>query len=233
VLVTGSSTPEEPGRTSSKDFLVRSPALEGAARKTANLPSQIRVGEYRSVKVGAVCAPGPRTQASVRIQALSASKDVPEHNVQVCASLRAAGLSACLDCVPASLPRTDEDCMVGRCGGRIGLVWSVDVSADRSVEDVESVKLVYGTADLGKSFLKGVRGVAVVREDGVEDALEERGASVRCADDTDGRDGHWLGGVEPDLRLLDSILWMFYSTYNALSQPGDVQRGHTGSERVH
>ena len=206
MLVAGSSTPQESGRTSSEDFLVRSPGLERAARNTANLPSQIRVGKNRGVEVGAVGAPGPRSQASVRVQALGAYEDVPEHDVQVCASLRAASLSARLDGVPAPLSCADEDCMVGGCGGRVGLVRGVDVGADGPVEDVESVELVHGAADLGKSFLKGVGGVAVVREDGVEDALEEGGASVRCADQTDGRNGHWLGGVDTDLRVLEEIL---------------------------
>jgi hypothetical protein len=79
------------------------------------------------------------------------------------------------------------------------------------VEDVESVELVHGAANLGKSFLEGVGGVAVVGEDGVEDALEEGGASVRCADQTDGRDGHWLGGVDADLGVLEAVLRMIYS----------------------
>lgn len=215
--MTRSGAPKESGRTASEDFLVRSPRLERAARNTANLPSKIRVGKNGSVKVGAVCAPGPRTQASVRVQALSASEDVPQHNVQVCASLRAASLSARLDRVSAPLTRADEDCMVGGCGGRVGLVRSVDVSANGPVEDVESVELVHGTADLGKSFLKSVGGVAVVGEDGVEDALKEGGASVRCADQTDGRDGHWLGGVDANLGMLIGILRMLCSvskTYN-------------------
>ena len=206
MLVAGSSTPEEPGGTASENFLVRSPGLERAARNTANLPSQIRVGKNGSIEVGAVCAPGPRSQASVCVQALGTSEDVPQHDVQVCASLRAASFSAGLDSVPAPLPRANEDCMVGGCGGRVGLVRSVDVGADGPVEDVESVELVHGAANLGKSFLKGVGGVAVVREDGVEDALEEGGASVRCADQTDGRNGHWLGGVDTDLRVLEEVL---------------------------
>jgi hypothetical protein len=50
-----------------------------------------------------------------------------------------------------------------------------------------------------------------VGEDGVEDALEEGGASVRCADQTDGRDGHWLGGVDADLGVLEAVLRMIYS----------------------
>lgn len=208
MLVAGSSAPQEPGRTASEDFLVRCPGLERAARNAANLPSQIRVGKNRSVKVGAVCAPSPRSQASVRIQALSASENVPQHDVQVCASLRAASLSACLDSVPAPLSCADEDCMVGGCGGRVGLVRGVDVGADGPVEDVESVELVHGATDLGKSFLKRVGGVAVVGEDGVEDALEEGGTSVRCADQTDGRDGHWLGGVDADLGMLEVVLRM-------------------------
>lgn len=206
MLVARSGAPQKPGRTASEDFLVRSPGLERAARNTANLPSQIRVGKDGRVEVGTVGAPGPRSQASVRVQALGASEDVPQHDVQVCASLRAASLSARLDRVPAPLSRADEDCMVGRCGGRIGLVRSVDVGADGPVEDVESVELVHGAADLGKSFLKGVGRVAVVREDGVEDALEEGGTSVRCADQTDGREGHWLGGVDADLGVLAAIL---------------------------
>jgi hypothetical protein len=196
---------------------VRSPRLERAARNAANLPSQIRVGKNRGIEVGTVCAPGPGTQASVRVQALSASEDVPQHDVQVCASLRAASLSARLDSVPAPLSRANEDGMVGGCGGRVGLVRSVDVSADGPVEDVESVELVHGAADLGKSFLQGVGGVAVVREDGVEDALEEGGASVRSADQTDGRDGHWLGGVDADLGVLEVMSRMMSAvlkTYN-------------------
>lgn len=205
MLVAGSSAPQEPGGTAPEDFLVRSPGLERAARNAADLPSQIRVGKDRGVEVGAVGAPGPRSQASVGVQALGASEDVPQHDVQVCASLGAASLSARLDGVPAPLARANEDCMVGGCGGRVGLVRSVDVSADGPVEDVESVELVHSAADLGKSFLKGVGGVAVVGEDGVEDALEEGGASVRCADQTDGRNGHWLGGVDANLRVLEEI----------------------------
>ena len=211
---------------------MRSPGLERAAGNAADLPSQIRVGKDRGVKVGAVGAPGPRSQASVRVQALGASEDVPEHDVQVCASLRAASLSAGLDGVPAPLSRADEDCMVGGCGGRVGLVRGVDVSADGPVEDVESVELVDGAANLGKSFLKGVGGVAVVGEDGVEDALEEGGASVRCADQTDGGNGHWLGGVDADLRVLEEILemiWVLYAEQDVQSQPDDAGRDHTGS----
>ena len=231
MLVAGSGAPEEPGGTASKDFLVRSPGLERAARNAANLPSQIRVGKNRGVKVGAVGAPGPCSQASVRVQDLGASEDVPQYDVQVCASLRAASLSAGLDGVPAPLARADEDCMVGGCGGRVGLVRGVDVSADGPVEDVESVELVHGAADLGKSFLKGVGGVAVVGEDGVEDALEEGGASVRCADQTDGRNGHWLGGVDADLCVLEEILErVLYYMQDVRSQPDDAGRDRTGSE---
>jgi len=226
MLVTGSSTPKEPSGTASKDFLVRSPGLECAARNAANLPSQIRVGKDGSVKVCAVGAPGPCAQASVRVQALGTSEDVPQHNVQVRASLRAASLSARLDSVPAPLSRADEDCMVGGCAGRVGLVGSVDVGADGPVEDVESVELVHGAADLGKSLLKGVGGVAVVGEDGVENTLEEGGASVRSADQTDGRDGHWLGGVEADLDMLEV---MFRRIYFAVLEAYDLSLATLGA----
>ena len=233
MLVARSSAPKEPGGATSEDFLVRSPALEGAARKATDLPSKIRVRKYGSVKVGAVCAPGSCAQASICIEALCASKDVPQHDVQVCTSFRAAGLSAGLDSVSASFPCADEDCMVGRCGRRVCLVGRVDVGADGPVEDVESVKLVHGAADLGKSFLKGVRGVAVVGENGVEDALKEGGASVRCADHADGRDGHWLGGVEADLGMSEGIPLMLCPMHDVRSQPVDALRDHTGSVPSH
>ena len=54
-------------------------------------------------------------------------------------------------------------------------------------------------------------------EDGVEDALKEGGASVRSADQTDRRDGHWLGGVDADLGMSGEALEMRCSilkTYN-------------------
>ena len=41
---------------------------------------------------------------------------------------------------------------------------------------------------------------------------------MRCADQTDGRDGHWLGGVDADLRMLEGSLRMLLfpvvKTYN-------------------
>jgi len=141
---------------------VRCPALECAARQTANLPSEIRVCQYWCVEVGAVCAPSPRTQAGVRIQALGSSEDIPQHYVQVRASLRAAGLGASLNRIPSPFPCADEDCMVGRRSRRIGLVRGVDVSADRLVENIESVQLVDSTANLRKGFLQGVGAVTIV-----------------------------------------------------------------------
>jgi hypothetical protein len=87
MLVARSGAPQEPRRTSPQHLLMRSPALECAACKATNLPSQIRVCQNRSVEVGAVCAPCPSTQAGVRIQALGSSKDISQHYVQVCASL--------------------------------------------------------------------------------------------------------------------------------------------------
>ena len=40
---------------------------------------------------------------------------------------------------------------------------------------------------------------------------------MRCADQTDGRDGHWLGGVDADLGMLEERFRMRHSvfkTYN-------------------
>lgn len=86
--------------------------------------------------------------------------------------------------------------MVGRRSRRVGLVRGVDVGADGLEEDVEPIQLVYRAANCRESFLQGVVLVAVVGEDGVEDALEEAGAGGGRADHADGRDGHRLGRVQ-------------------------------------
>ena len=95
--------------------------------------------------------------------------------------------------------------MVGRRSRRIGLVRGVDVSADRLVKDVESVKLVDGAANLREGFLQGVGAVAVVRQDRVEDALEESSAGVRSSNQADRGDGHRLGGVDANLGALEDV----------------------------
>lgn len=95
--------------------------------------------------------------------------------------------------------------MVGRRSRRIGLVRDVDVSADRLVENVEPVQFVDSTANLRKGFLQGVGAVTAVRQDRVEDALEESSAGVRSTDEADGGDGHRFGRVDTDLGALDDV----------------------------
>lgn len=95
--------------------------------------------------------------------------------------------------------------MVGRRSRRIGLVRGVDVSADRLVEDVEPVQLVDSTANLREGLLQGVGAVTVVRQDRVEDALEESSAGVRSANEADGGDGHRFGRVDANLGALEHV----------------------------
>jgi hypothetical protein len=44
-----------------------------------------------------------------------------------------------------------------------------------------------------------------VRQDRVEDALEEGSACVRSSNEADGGDGHRLGGVDADLGALEDV----------------------------
>jgi len=55
-----------------------------------------------------------------------------------------------------------------------------------------------------------------VRQDRVEDALEEGGACVRSANEADGGDGHRLGGVDADLGALEDVhsIARFFKTHN-------------------
>jgi hypothetical protein len=92
----------------------------------------------------------------------------------------------------------DEDGEVGGSGRSVGLVGLVDISRDGSLEDAEAVELVDGAANLAQSFLKSVWTFLVVREDGVEDALEEASTRVLGLEDLDGRDCDGLGRVEAD-----------------------------------
>lgn len=84
--------------------------------------------------------------------------------------------------------------------GSLGLIWSVDVGADGLVENIETVELVYRSADFGESIAKSVgAGLGLVSvEEGLEDALEEGVPGVVGADDADGGDGYRSGGVDVD-----------------------------------
>ena len=107
--------PQESCIASFQYLLVRRPVFQRTARKTADLPSQIRVREYRGVEVRAVGAACPGAETGVRVQALRAAEDVAELRVDIRAAFRCTGLGAGLDRVPTPLFCRDEDGMVCRC----------------------------------------------------------------------------------------------------------------------